>query len=831
MEMEPNILQKESFDLLIRQSNVSGHTFTVDVRYDFRNARIMGRGSFGVVTRAFDTVRGFEIAIKRVRPYADDIWGAVHHLREIKIIKRLSFHPNIISLYNLSVNEAKKELYMYLELMDSDLARIINSNQTLTEQHFKCFMKQILEGIHAMHQLGIFHRDLKPGNILLTKDCHIRIADLGLARFMHPSTLQGENEDKPMTHAVVTTWYRCLELLLAPINTPYSTAVDMWSIGCIFAELMMRKAIFPGKNHLLQIQSIFQIVGYIPPEELGFPLTQEAVQYLNTKVNYEHKEWTSLIPAEFASEPALTLLVGLLTVDPAKRITAEAALQLPYLHNALCYCDYSQYHFSKEVCTKIEQELAEDFFFEEQFVPLSMLQELLHDEIASCEASAYRQLTVASRKSAWKPAEADDLCNGEPLLDSVAISDHIIPVHRQLTKAEATYSNRLKATDNINADEEGKVREEDDVVVVGDRAHVQEYDVDSGANNSSLLPSDASSKSSVSQQLPLCSNQFLPVAANGGMEGLGNGFQMKNPFANPNATPLCRRSGDSRSSSTSSLSSASGLDEVAVPFDDELQPVVGRSNSVGGGSPAANCKSPSSSSLSGSSISYSSRREEEKEKVFDHARSHLLCDDSNGKNQSQHKPEVPTIDQSVVITASLPLQQSPPNRMVHIPIEISPTHEPAISKENEGELVNQHHKPPFQSFGMHRSDLSMFPSPSAAISSTSSVSHVLSPSAASDVTSRASSWSSASWSFSQDESHHQHGKYFLLPAQVTNTHLHPTAHTSTHKQGLGKRRLSRTGLLLRPSSASLLSLFGSFMNPATSTEESMNPAAHSQPKR
>lgn len=95
MEMEPIILQKESFDLLIRQSNVSGHTFTVDVRYDFRNARIMGRGSFGVVTRAFDTIRGVEIAIKRVRPYADDIWGAVHHLREIKIIKRLSFHPNV----------------------------------------------------------------------------------------------------------------------------------------------------------------------------------------------------------------------------------------------------------------------------------------------------------------------------------------------------------------------------------------------------------------------------------------------------------------------------------------------------------------------------------------------------------------------------------------------------------------------------------------------------------------------------------------------------------------------------------------------------------------
>ena len=90
-----NPLVSEPFDPLIQPFKVSGHTFTVDTRYSFENARIMGRGSFGIVTRAFDTVRGVNVAIKRVRPFAEDIWDAVHHLREIKIIKHLSFHPNV----------------------------------------------------------------------------------------------------------------------------------------------------------------------------------------------------------------------------------------------------------------------------------------------------------------------------------------------------------------------------------------------------------------------------------------------------------------------------------------------------------------------------------------------------------------------------------------------------------------------------------------------------------------------------------------------------------------------------------------------------------------
>ena len=159
-------------------------------------------------------------------------------------MKLLGPHPNVISLYDLSLFEEKAELYMMMELMDCDLHRIIQSKQPLTDQHLKTFALQILEGIKAMHKVGVFHRDLKPGNLLVDKNCQLRITDFGLARFMDDRTLAGANKVNPMTEYVVTRWYRAPELLLAP-SIPYSEAIDMWSIGCIIAELLRRKPLFP----------------------------------------------------------------------------------------------------------------------------------------------------------------------------------------------------------------------------------------------------------------------------------------------------------------------------------------------------------------------------------------------------------------------------------------------------------------------------------------------------------------------------------------------------------------------------------------------------------
>ena len=153
----------------VKGTVVQGHTFTISPRYNLQESRLLGKGSYGVVVTAIDSVRGCKIAIKRIRPYANDEWDARHTLREIRLLKLLGAHPNIITLYSLSLFDEKTELYMYMELMDCDLHHIIQSKQPLTDMHYKCFTKQMLEGIKAMHSIGVFHRDLKPGNILVSK--------------------------------------------------------------------------------------------------------------------------------------------------------------------------------------------------------------------------------------------------------------------------------------------------------------------------------------------------------------------------------------------------------------------------------------------------------------------------------------------------------------------------------------------------------------------------------------------------------------------------------------------------------------------------------------
>jgi serine/threonine protein kinase len=242
--------------------------------------------------------------------------------------------------------------------MDCDLHHIIQSKQTLTEMHHKCFAKQMLEGIKAMHAVGVFRkfdcchgwgcrltcivanvdRDLKPGNLLVSKDCRLRITDFGLARYMDETTLQGNNSENPMTEYVVTRWYRCPELLLAP-NRPYNEAIDLWSIGCIIAELIKRKPLFPGKSHANQVQLIFEVMGFSNLTELGFQVSSEASTFLTKKCRYPRQNLQDVIPA--ASPEALLLINSLLSVNPRRRPSAAQSLTYAYLRDAETLCDYN----------------------------------------------------------------------------------------------------------------------------------------------------------------------------------------------------------------------------------------------------------------------------------------------------------------------------------------------------------------------------------------------------------------------------------------------------------------------------------------------------------
>ncbi|KAJ1412496.1 kinase-like domain-containing protein [Ochromonadaceae sp. CCMP2298] len=140
----------------IVQTVLGGNTFSLPRRYDLSKSHILGKGAFGVVCTAQDTIGGVSLAVKRIRPYANDEWDARHTLRhtlrEVRLMRLLGPHPNIIALRSLSLFPPKTELYMMLEAMDSDLHKVIQSSKPLTGRHIKCFLKQLLEGLKAMHR-------------------------------------------------------------------------------------------------------------------------------------------------------------------------------------------------------------------------------------------------------------------------------------------------------------------------------------------------------------------------------------------------------------------------------------------------------------------------------------------------------------------------------------------------------------------------------------------------------------------------------------------------------------------------------------------------------
>jgi serine/threonine protein kinase len=243
--------------------------------------------------------------------------------------------------------------------MDCDLHHILSSKQPLGDLHFKCFSKQLLEGVKAMHSVGILHRDLKPGNLLVSRDCKLRITDFGLARFHCEGEQIGKllisslsvqydfNGNKlvsadavELTQYVVTRWYRCPELLLAPTQ-PYTKAVDMWSVGCIIAEMLRRKPIFPGKAHAAQVQMIFDCIGYNlgGAIELGIAISSETEQFLAKRCDVRGKTIRAMLP-HAAPDAAVQLVDGLINVNPNKRFTAEDGLRAAYVTDAELLYNY-----------------------------------------------------------------------------------------------------------------------------------------------------------------------------------------------------------------------------------------------------------------------------------------------------------------------------------------------------------------------------------------------------------------------------------------------------------------------------------------------------------
>ncbi|KAJ4971281.1 hypothetical protein NE237_004380 [Protea cynaroides] len=300
--------------------NIFGNLFEITSKY--RPPIIpIGRGAYGIVCSVLNSETNEMVAIKKIANAFDNHMDAKRTLREIKLLRHLD-HENVVGIRDVippPVRSAFCDVYIATELMDTDLHQIIRSNQELSGEHSQYFLYQILRGLKYIHSANVIHRDLKPSNLLLNANCDLKICDFGLAR---PTS-----ENEFMTEYVVTRWYRAPELLLN--SSDYTAAIDVWSVGCIFMELMNRRPLFPGRDHVHQMRLLTELLGTPNESELGFVRNEDAKRYIRQLATHPRQPFAQLFP--HVHPDAIDLIEKMLTFDPTRRITVEEALAHPYL--------------------------------------------------------------------------------------------------------------------------------------------------------------------------------------------------------------------------------------------------------------------------------------------------------------------------------------------------------------------------------------------------------------------------------------------------------------------------------------------------------------------
>ncbi|TKY54065.1 Mitogen-activated protein kinase 16 [Spatholobus suberectus] len=332
----------------------------------YRIEEVIGKGSYGVVCSAYDTHTGEKVAIKKINDIFEHVSDATRILREIKLL-RLLRHPDIVEIKHILLPPSRREfkdIYVVFELMESDLHEVIKANDDLTPEHYQFFLYQLLRGLKYIHTANVFHRDLKPKNILANADCKLKICDFGLARVAF--------NDTPTaifwTDYVATRWYRAPELC-GSFFSKYTPAIDIWSIGCIFAELLTGKPLFPGKNVVHQLDLMTDFLGTPSPEAIARVRNEKARRYLSSM----HKKKPAPFSQKFPNvDPlALRVLERMLAFEPKDRPTAEEALADPYF-KGLAKVEREP---SAQPVTKLE------FEFERRRITKEDVRELIYREI------------------------------------------------------------------------------------------------------------------------------------------------------------------------------------------------------------------------------------------------------------------------------------------------------------------------------------------------------------------------------------------------------------------------------------------------------------------
>lgn len=337
---------------------IRGQAFEVGPRYS--NLKYIGEGAYGMVVSAYDNKTDTRVAIKKISPFEHQTY-CQRTLREIKILTRFS-HENIINIQDIiraPTIDMMKDVYIVQCLMETDLHKLLKT-QTISNEHVCYFLYQILRGLKYIHSANVLHRDLKPSNLLLNTNCDLKICDFGLARIADPD----HDHTGFLTEYVATRWYRAPEIMLN--SKGYNKSIDVWSVGCILAEMLNNKPLFPGKHYLDQLNHILNINGSPTEEDLQCIQNERARGYLinlprKNKVPYD-KLFTNADPL------ALDLLEKMLTFNPNIRITVEEALCHPYL---------KQYYDPEDepIC-----EAPFTIEFENDELPKEILKKLIFDE-------------------------------------------------------------------------------------------------------------------------------------------------------------------------------------------------------------------------------------------------------------------------------------------------------------------------------------------------------------------------------------------------------------------------------------------------------------------
>jgi len=359
-------------------------TWKIPARYEVK--QLIGTGSYGSVCEALDSEKnpGRLVAIKRIGHMFEDLIDCKRILREIAILSKLK-HENIVAIYDIPQPmpscDTFEELYIVMEICDSDLKKLCRTDVTLTMLHINTLLYNLLVGLKYLHSAGIYHRDLKPANCLVNQDCSVKICDFGLSRAIGdeqphlqdlPNTPRGEGEGgdenravpivpgtarlkRHLTGHVVTRWYRAPELILLQEN--YTEAIDIWSVGCIYAELLGmlegtktedRGPLFPGsscfplspdhkhktdyKFHTRgkhdQLNMIFNLLGTPPEEDVEELERDDAKRYIKCFAARPGDGIESKFPHVQKDSPdACKLLTEMLQFHPKRRIKVDQALE------------------------------------------------------------------------------------------------------------------------------------------------------------------------------------------------------------------------------------------------------------------------------------------------------------------------------------------------------------------------------------------------------------------------------------------------------------------------------------------------------------------------